>query len=232
MTLPLYLAVTKEEFSAFVPHKEKFAWMACEFSQSDSGLSNLPPTTPPGSMVMISDAKPFRAHSADVIISQLRALDAESILLDFQHPYDEKLQHLAEQIAICLPCPVGVSHTYAKKLNCPVFLPPVPLNKTPKDYFSPWQGREIWLDTALDALEILVTPQGSRFTSLLSPTPGKPVFIDPKLHCCYHTSVSREAVRFTLYRTKETLGSLLASAEKYGVTRCIGLYQELYENSL
>jgi len=206
--------------------------MACEFSQSGSGLSNLPSVLPPGSMVMISDAKPLQQHSEDVILTQLQALNAESVLLDFQRPYNENLLHLAEQIVMQLDCPVGVSPPYAKNLNCPVFLPPVPLNKTPKAYFAPWDGREIWLDTALDALEILVTTQGSRFTSLPYPTPGKPVFIDPQLHCCYHTTVAEQKVLFTLYRTKETLGSLLASVQKLGVTRCIGLYQELYENSL
>lgn len=232
MTLPLYLAVTRKEFSGMLPGGETLAWMACEFSQDDTGLSNLPPALPPGSMVMISDAKPLNGHSSDKILTQLQALKPESVLLDFQQPYNEALQLLAERLVRQLPCPVGVSHQYAKKLSCPVFLPPVPLNQTPKAYFSPWQGRELWLDTALDALEILVTPQGSQSIPLPSPAPGKPVFIDPRLHCCYYTQIADQKVRFTLYRTKETLGALLASAEKHGVTRCIGLYQELYKNSL
>ena len=232
MTLPVYLALTQEEFFQPLPQGVHPGWMACEFSQNGNGLSNLPTDLPAGSMVMVSDAKPLNGHKEDVILTQLQTLNPESVLLDFQRPYNESLQQLAEQLVTQLPCPIGVSHLYAKELNCPVFLPPVPLNQTPKAYLHPWQGREIWLDTALDALEILVTPHGSQFRSVQSPAPGKPVFIDPKLHCCYYTEIADQAVRFTLYRTRETLSSLLASAEKYGVTRCIGLYQELYENSL
>lgn len=232
MILPVYLALTPEEFHKPLPQDIHPGWMSCEFSQANNGISNLPPDSQEGCMVIISDSQVLPEYNEDLILSQLDSLKAESILLDFQRPYDKKLQQLTQKIIAQLPCPVGVSSQYAKELNCPVFLPPVPLNQTPKAYLQPWQGREIWLDTALDALEILVTPQGSQFRSLQSPAPGKPVFIDPKLHCCYYTEIADQAVRFTLYRTRETLSSLLASAEKYGVTRCIGLYQELYENSL
>ena len=231
MILPVYLALIQEEFYKPLPHGIHPGWMACEFSQAD-GLTNLPATLPEDCMLIISDSQVLPEYNEDLILSQLESLKAESILLDFQRPYDKKLQQLAEKIVAKLPCPVGVSHRYAEKLNCPVFLPPVPLNQTPKAYLQPWKGREIWLDTALDALEILVTETGSQFLPVQSPAPGKPVFIDTQLHCCYYTQVTDKAVQFTLYRTRETLSSLLASAETHGTTRCIGLYRELCEKGV
>lgn len=232
MILPVYLALTQEEFYKSLPQGIYSAWMACEFSSSNPGLSNLPPTLPPGSMVILNDAKPLQSHREDRIAGQLRDCGAESILLDFQRPYDPQLLRLAEYILAHVPCKVGITPPYAKSLHCPVFLPPIPLNKTPGAYLTPWRDREIWLDTTFDAAEICVTPQGSRISPLQTPKRGNPVFIDRRLHCCYHTAIFKQAVCFTLYRTKETLGTLLASAKKYGVTRCIGIYQELCENSL
>lgn len=236
MALPLYLAITGEDFSKYMLPRENLAWMACEFSQCDSGLSNLPPMLPKGSMLILNDSAPLRSHHPDMILFQLEVLVAQgycnALLLDFQRPYNEKTQSLARQIVTHLSCPVGVSHTYAEELDCPVFLPPVPLNKTPDTYFLPWKGREIWLDIALDAMQIRVTPQGSQFTPILLSTPGEYVFTEPRLHCNYFTTVAKQEVCFTLYRTKDTLSGLLQAAERCGVTRCIGLYQELYKNSL
>ena len=234
MTLPLYLAVTGEDFSSVALSGDKLAWMACHFSPTGAGLCDLPPELPVGSMVMLNDALPFHNHRVENILPQLQALTAKcsGVLLDFQRPYNEKLRQLVYRLATGLSCPVGVPPGYARGLSCPVFLPPVPLNKTPQAYFAPWKGREIWLDVALDGLQIAVTAKGSRFTPLADPVPGKPVFTDARLHCDYYTALTESGAQFTLYRTRKTLNSLLAAAEKFGVTRCIGLYQELYKTSL
>ena len=234
MALPLYLAVTGEDFSSPTLPSGKIAWMACQFSRYGTGLSGLPPELPSGSMLILNDALPFRNHRAEDILPQLQTLTTKcsGVLLDFQRPYNEKLKQLISKLVTHLPCPVGVPPGYAKHLPCPVFLPPVPLNKTPKDYFSPWQGREIWLDIALDGLQITVTPQGSWYIPLPCPAPGKPIFTDTRLHCNYYTTLGENQAQFTLYRTRKLLNNLLATAEKQGVTRCIGLYQELFKTSL
>ena len=236
MALPLYLAVTGEDFSSCISASRKIAWMACQFSRTGTGLSGIPPELPAGSMVILNDAAPLQAHSGEYIISQLQALVSREhysgILLDFQRPYNEKTRQLTEKITQTLPCPVGVPPGYAKGLNCPVFLPPVPLNKTPQSYFSPWKGREIWLDVALDGLQITVTPKGSQFSPLTYQPEDKFVFADTRLYCNYSTAVAENHVCFKLCRTEKTLNNLLAAAEKQGVSRCIGLYRELYKTSL
>ena len=236
MVLPLYLAVTGEDFSEPTLPSGKIAWMACHFSPTGTGLCDLPPALPDGSMVILNDALPFRAHAPERIVSQLQAFVSQwhcsGVLLDLQRPYSDKLKQLAGKLVTDLPCPVGVPPEYAELLACPVFLPPVPLNKTPQDYFAPWKGREIWLDMALDGLQITVTPQGSQFVPLAYPPEGKFVFTHTRLHCNYYTTVAEKQVQFTLYRTRKSLNSLFTAAEKQGVTRCIGLYQELYKISL
>lgn len=230
MALPLYLAMTAAEMGGNVPLPQKLAYMACHFSPYGTGLSNLPSSLPPGSMLILNDRIPVCGHDKHLIANQLADLtdncSCECILLDFQRPDVKETAELAELIVQSLSCPVGVSMRFAEKLDCPVFLPPVPPDIPIWAYLSPWEGREVWLEAALDGQVITVLESGSSTVPLFPwehPEGGQQ---DAALHCRYLIHMDDD-VRFTLFRTPEDLDALLAEAEALGVTRAVGLWQEL-----
>ena len=132
MVLPLYLALTAAEISAFPAIDFPFAYMACHFSPYTEGLSNIPDSLPPGSILILNDRLPCQGHSADLVAGQLAdaaaQLNCESILLDFQRPPEPELEAMAKRIITSLPCPAAVSERFAAELACPVFLSPAPLH--------------------------------------------------------------------------------------------------------
>lgn len=231
MTFPLYLALTAAEYAVCPEKPTHCAWMACHYSCYSTGLSNRPDTLPPGSMLILNDRMPPSGHDPIVIAEQLSALveelKASCVLLDLQRPDLPENTAVARVVTETLSCPTGVSSLYARDLTCPVFLPPPPLDQPLQAYLQPWQGRELWLESALDAEQITVTPEGSCF-SPLSPAPESPDgFDEEKLHCRYRIETSKEQGVFTLVRTPEHLQALWKEAQDLGVTRAVGLYQEL-----
>ena len=225
-----FLAMTAAEIRANPDFSSPLGWMACHFSPYGTGLSNLPDALPEGSLLILNDRTPWLGHDPEHIAAQLEAclaaLSCRGLLLDFQRPGVPEVAKLSDLLFRRLGFPVGVSEPYAAELDCPVFLPPVPPHRTVEDYLAPWQGREIWLELALDAEEILVTPEG---TSIL-PLPfseSEEGHREENLHCRYTLQLSEDSARFTLRRTREDLDALLEEAEKYGVTTSVGLWQEL-----
>ena len=148
------------------------------------------------------------------------------ILLDFQRAGCEEAAELAKHLAETLPCPVIVSQAYAGGLDCPVLLPPVPLDVIFGEYIKPFHGREIWLEMAMDGLEIFLTKEGASRTSLPYPEPAEHDFPDEALHCHYHMELETDAARFSLRRTREDAKALLAEAENLGITAAVALWQE------
>ena len=230
MDIVHYLAMTAAEIGADPPFPPNIAWMACHFSSYSAGLSNCPRQLPPGSLLILDDSTPICGHSPRVVADQLRSLADTfrygGVLLDFQRPGNGEAAILAAYLAESLPCPVAVSQPYAGSLSCPVFLPPVPVQTPAAEYLSPWQGREIWLETALDAVKITVTEKGASFAPLPRVDREDRDFRDETLHCRYRISLSEDRAEFLLYRVKEDLASLLSDAGKHGVTTAVGLYQE------
>ena len=230
MDIVHYLAMTAAEIGANPPLPPKIAWMACHFSPYSAGLSNCPRQLPPGSLLILNDFSPIHGHSPETAANQLRSwvedFQCSGVLLDFQRPGNTETAALTEYLEGSLPCPVAVSHLYADSLSCPVFLPPVPVQTPAAEYLSPWQGREIWLETALDAVKITLTEKGASFAPLPRADSEKNDFRDEKLHCRYRISLSEDRAEFLLYRVKEDLASLLGDAGKHGVTTAVGLYQE------
>lgn len=231
MAIPLFLAMTGVEISQSRVLPSGIAWMACHFSAYGTGLSNFPQSLPEGSMLILNDRTPINGHDPVLIGKQLSQLAQDmkcgAILLDFQRP---DVPETAETVRIIIenqPCPVGVTEYYAHELDCPVFLPPIPPNISPTEHLAPWQGREIWLEVALDAVEITVTPKGSHIVPLPSPDASELCHRSDELHCHYDIQSDNERICFRLYRTPEDLDSMLKSAEEWGVTRAVGLYQEL-----
>ena len=230
MDIVHYLAMTAAEIGANPPLPPKIAWMACHFSPYSAGLSNCPRQLPPGSLLILNDFSPIHGHSPEAVAVQLRSwvedFQCSGVLLDFQRPGNTETAALTEYLEGSLPCPVAVSHLYADSLSCPVFLPPVPVQTPVAEYLAPWQGREIWLETALDAVKITLTEKGASFAPLPRADSEKNDFRDEKLHCRYRISLSENRAEFLLYRAKEDLASLLRDAASHGVTTAVGLYQE------
>ncbi|MBE6975811.1 MAG: hypothetical protein E7439_01255 [Ruminococcaceae bacterium] len=228
MAIPVYLALTAAEFrrcTALPPH---CAWLSCLFSPYGRGLSNVPKQLPPNALLILSDRTPVCGHDGELIKAQLEeaisALNCCGLLLDFQRPGCPE----AQKIAACLtklPCPVAVSASYAKELDCPVFLPPVPLDVPLKEYVQPWAGRDIWLEAATQNASIMLTAQGASYKEDYEEAPLS--HIDAALHCHYHVQPGQEEAIFYLRRTREDLDALLAEAETFGITRAVGLFQEL-----
>ena len=229
MALPLYLAMTAaemEENTHFPPH---LAYMACHFSPYGTGLSNIPKTLPPGSMLILNDRTPIHGHDPQLIASQLEdaisAWNLSGILLDFQRPGCEASAQLARLFAAALPCPVGISDLYAKDLNCAVFLPPVMPDTLLSEHLVPWHGRDIWLDISTEGLEITLTEQGAQIIALPQYSDSQDSHADEALPCHYRIELEKTS-RFTLFRTEQDLQDLLVEAKHLGISRAVGLYQE------
>lgn len=230
MALPLYLALTAAEFDGCSPLPEKLAWMACHFSPYGTGLSNCPANLPEGAMLILNDRTPIHGHDPELVLGQLTDLITQQkcgcVLLDFQRPGVAETEAMIQHLISSLPCPTAVSDLYAKKLDCAVFLPPVPLDVALWEYIAPWQGREIWLDIAPTALKISLTSEGVTYFPTGPIASAKNCHKDDNLHCHYYIRTEENA-DFTLWRTSEDIKSLLTKAEEMGVTHAVGLYQEL-----
>ena len=231
MVLPLYLALTAAEISGTRPLPKLCAYMACHFSPYTEGLSNMPEALPAGSVLILNDRIPCDHHSADLVAGQLatavRRLGCESVLLDFERPPEETSLAMVQRILEARPCPVAVTESYARDFSCPVFLSPPPLHMPLAAHLAPWWGREVWLEAALCQEEITVTKSGTHFCPIFPIQQLEGGFHDSNLHCCYHTAVSEDSIHFTLFDTQDTLRQKLELAVQLGVTRAVGLYQEL-----
>ena len=230
MILPCYPAMTAAEFSAAEQLPANTGWMACHFSSSGKGLSNIPAHLPPGSLLILSDEIPICGHDPRQILQELSDTIAKQsccgLLLDLQRQDVDETASLCRILVDQLPCPVGITEYYAQDLPCPVFLSP-PLRKPLEQILAPWRGREIWLEAALDAQEVTITNDGATIRSCpLSQLP-EPYFLEKALHCRYHWQKLADRVVFTVQRTSEDLISLLESASRLGVTKAVGLYQQL-----
>jgi len=231
MAINCYLAMTPGEVSGCHPLPAKMAWMACHFSASGPGISNLPNSLPQDAILILDDSTPLNHHEITAISQEMcnlvEQLGVKSVLLDFQRPNVPQLEKLAQMLVSALPCPVGVSTPYAQGLECPVFLPPLSLDQCLQEHLAPWQGREIWLDMAPGCGQYHIGFQGNQYLPLPPDAFPPGPFRDDALCCRYATSVTGEGVTFSLFRGWEELEKLLKDAEKLGVSTVIGLYQEL-----
>ncbi len=232
MEISRYLAMTAGETEDFsLPEGYLPGWMACHFSPYGTGLSNIPRDLPPGSMVILNDRTPISGHDPELIAAQLLQLlektGYDSLLLDFQRPDIPETKALCEVLTQALPCPIGVSDLYAQDLKCPVFLSPAPLDQGLREYVTPWDGREIWLDIAPEAACITVTESGSTIAAVPFSDPPENAFEDGALHIRYRAETFDNKIQFHLWRDLPQLEALLEEAKILGITKAIGLYQEL-----
>lgn len=231
MEIPLYLAMTAAEFRNCSKVPQYFGWMACHFSPYGTGLSNLPDALPPESLIILNDRTPIHSHDPEQITQQLIELIQNhrptGILLDFQRPGCAQTKDLTKHLVQALPCPVCVSEFYARNLDCPVLLHPVPLNIPIGQYLQPWQGRAVWLEAALDGIHLQVTEKGCQEAVYTSETDEVFPHHDQPLCCHYRIRDGKDKLDFYLKRNQEDLHMLLEAAKLLGVDRAVGLWQEL-----
>ena len=230
MPIAHYLAMTAAEMAGNLAFPRHAAWMACHFSPSGVGLSNLPNWLPPDCLLILDDSAPIHDHAPERIASELIAcmerLQCVGLLLDFQRPGIEQARKLAEYLCGAFSFPVVVSDTYAAGLDCGVFVSPIPPDEAMASRLARWRGREIWLDTTMEGLEIVLTEKGAKSATLPHQKYPDCGLEDRLLHCHYRISLSENSAVFTLWRTKSDISAQLEEAEALGVTAAVGLYQE------
>lgn len=224
----IFLAQTDREMAESLP--KHLAYMALHFSPYSAGLSNAPKELPAGSILLLDDSMPPNGHDPQAVVNQLRQLvvqfSSHGVLLDFQRQETEEAERMVICILEALSCPVAVTKQYAKNLHCPVFLPPLPVNKSLKGYLQPWLKQGVYLEIAPEASEITVTEQGS--TTVQIPLAPNLPLQDEQLHCHYNVEVFPDKAVFTICRNNTDLQSLVQEAEAMGVLGCVGLYKELH----
>lgn len=233
MGFSLYLAMTATEIAACEALPSQLAYMACHFSPYSTGLSNFPDSLPESTLLILDDRTPACGHDPKLIAKQLQQLMEDfsccGVLLDLQRPDNPETVQIADAVVAALPGLVAVSDIYAKRLCCPVFLPPPPLRLPLSKHLEPWQDREIWLEAAPDAETITITAQGSRSTPLPLCCVPENCFVDEALYCRYQTQILPEQISFHIERSGKQLEDMLAQAQALGVTKAVGLYQLLHE---
>ena len=229
MVLPRYLALTAEEFAACPSLPQHTAWMACHFSPYGTGLTNLPPALPKGSMVILNDRIPMAGHDPQTICNQLRSIHPHCLLLDFQRPPAPETKQLARLLIESQICPTGVPVACDEGFECPLFLPMPPPDTALCEHLAPWQGREIWLEIGLEGLTYTVTTQGAASTPLADfPQQG---FRDEELSCHHRIQAHEDRAIFQIWRTRQDVTDLLKKAADLGVTKAVGLWQELQQDA-
>ncbi len=232
MDLPLYLAMTAYEIARANPCPTHCAYMACHFSSYAAGLSGFPRSLPEGAILILNDRIPVLGHDPALICKQLHSCAEQhhvsAILLDLQRPNEVQTQIIVQKILDTAACPVAVSHLYAKDLPCPVFVPVPPLDCSLESHLAAWDGREIWLEAAIGEQILTVTEKGCKSSNLSSYFTKNVSFDEPKLHCQYGIEIYPDKIEFSLHRTYKELLSLLEEAKKCGITKAVGLYQQLH----
>lgn len=231
MPLQLNLAMTPLEIDSATLLPANFAWMACHFCEQTEGIANTPEKLPEGAMLILTDREPCSGHSPGLVAQQLAdaaaRLHCESVLLDFQRPWNAEADAMVKAIVGALPCSVAVTEAFATDISCPVFLSPCPLHMPLATYLKPWDSREIWLEAALCQEKITIDQDGTTITPIYPTESLSGGFFDERLCCHYVTNIQDNAITFTLFDTPEALEKKLEMAHSLGVTRAVGLYQEL-----
>lgn len=231
MVFDCYLAMTACEMESADKLPPKFAWMACHFSPYSTGLSNLPTALPPKSIIILNDRTPIYRHDPTVVAQQLNMLckefDAEAVLLDFQRPFSEEYEAVVIQVVNTSTVPVGVTEAYASTPSCSVFLPPPSLRCKPAEHLKKWQDREIWLEAALEAELVTITADNVLISPTSHPDNINEFLADKDLFCHYQAKIADNHITFLLNRSYDDLIKITELASQMGVTKVIGLYQEL-----
>ena len=230
MAIPICLALTAAELAGMQDTPSPMGWLACHFSPYSQGLSNMPPPLQPDSVLILDDSNPFTVHQGTLIVEQLleyqKTCPIKALVLDFQYQNDRNLRILADLLRAKLPYPVIAPPEYAGA-DSPVLLPPCPLQLPLAEHIAPYQNRQIWLEIALNGLNVTVTSSGCIQEPFEYGRDGAYPHWDPRLLCHYKISKTPESITFQMQRTRSGLTRLMTEAEDLGVCHAIGLWQEL-----
>ncbi len=225
-----YLAMTAAEFS-HIAHVTSPAWMSCHFSPWGTGLTNFPQALPQGSMLIVDDSTPPSNHDPLQIARQLtehcQRLQPDCILLDFQRPRNPKTQEIANVLVTALPCPVGVSQPYAETLSCPVLLECPAPGICLETVAAAYSGRELWLEIAPEGRKLVLTENGCQSLPASLDDLKSPFYYDAETSSNYDWYLESDQAVFHIQRDISCLKKLLIQADTFGVTRAVGLYQQL-----
>ena len=235
MAIKTYLAMTAAEFESTSKLPESIAWMACHFSPYATGISNVPPSLPENSLLILNDITPIHNHDPEIIGFELRQciekLHCCAVLLDFQRLPDPELNKLTEHLIGVLPCPAVLPESLALQFHGPVFLPPCPLYTPLQEHIQNWKDREIWLEIANNPSKIVINKHGTHFIPDDYPESYQKCYTNPKLNCHYTVAKTLQDVTFHLWRIDEDWKSFLNHAHELGISNFVGLYQE-FTNTL
>lgn len=230
MDFSIYLAFTGAEWAAMEGFGGKAAWLGCRFSPWGSGISGVPASLPPGSMLILTDESPAQGHDPAQVAKELskaaKELGAERVLLDFQREESEQNREIARAILAAAPCPVGITEQYAPGLDCPVLVTPPPLWMPLAEKLKDWAGREIWLEAVTESAVVTVTEEGSRYEACTFDLPAESQVRD-RLQLRYRMRRLNDCIQFDLWRDREMLTAYLEQGAKLGATAAVGLYQQL-----
>lgn len=230
MDFSIYLAFTPAEWAALEQHKGKAAWLGCRFSSWGRGISGVPASLPPGSMLILTDETPAQGHDPMQIAKELtqaaKGLEATRVLLDFQRERNEQYWEIAKAVLAAAPCPTAITEQYAGELDSPVLIAPPPLWTPLESKLKAWQAREIWLEAVAESAMVTVTEAGSQYESSTFTLP-KESHVHHRLNIRYHMRKKDDCVQFALWRDQEQLMAFLESGAKQGITTAVGLYQQL-----
>lgn len=228
MAIEGYLAMTGAEMRRCAPLPRGVGWMACHFTST--GVGDLPGCVPPGSLLILDDSRLPEQPDLDRICRELnqalRRSSCSGLLLDFQRRDNPMLKEITQALAQALSCPVAVSEGYGRYTHGPVFLSMVPPHIPLSQALKPWKGRELWLEAGRATEIITLKFSGAEIAPAQSPLPPCPM-ADPELCCHYGIEVKEDKAVFSLRRSPEDLQQHLKQAEALGVTRYVGIWQEL-----
>lgn len=225
MAIQRILAMTAEEIRNHPSPPSGFAYLGCHLSAELGKLSGLPEALPKGCGLVIDDRNLISQVDEKAVTEQIAAFNPAYVILDFQRSPTEPYQKLADALTK-LPCPVPMPPAYGKDHHCPVFLPPIPPNVPMPEHFAPWTNRQIWLELALDAVEITVTAKGSQVQALPFAEDAPSAHMDSMLHCHYKISQQSDALRFYCYRTRSDVEEMLRTPLPENLTHAVGLFRE------
>ena len=229
MDFEIYLAVTGAEIISASQSRKPLAWMGCHLSAGGSGISGVPASLPPDSILVLTDQMPPQGHDPQQIAQELvdaaHQLNCSRILLDFQRPQSDAGNQIVEHILTLANLPVGVSEGYGAHLRCAVFLRPPPLWTALDDHIAPWKGREIWLEAAQEDAVVTVTTAGSHYTTCHKDYPYP--FQSEALQVAYRIETGPDQLRVYLHRGPKELQELLHQAKQLGICTAVGLYEHL-----
>lgn len=233
MSIPLFLAMTASEFLQDGEKPQNLAWMSAHFSPSDSGLSNLPPALPTGSILILDDQIPWADHDMERVCQELTHVllrdKAYGLLLDFEREPCEQTLLLARAAAQCcreIGCAIAMPEAYRGDTEGACFLPPLPCT-VPVDNAKLPHG-PLWLDAAPTAAVARIGSEGVSLTpadplELSARGKNRSVFFDDSLGSFYYSRQADKEVEVFLYDTPETIEKKL---ERLPIALAIAAWRE------